>query len=221
MRLSILCVTKFEKHALPFIAEMRELAEDCEGELVLAADSSHAYAGLRSLGYDPVRVRSAGYIESVLDEALTHCRGDYVLRLDDDERCSKAMRRWVAEGKYEAASIWKFRRANLWTPTQFITNPPLWEDHQTRLSRREFAGGRNLIHSGSPFGGGELAPVVLEHHKFIVKSVEDRRAIVARYDRIQQGAGTNFKAFSVPEEVFTAIHTEFLHDGSVPEARAA
>lgn len=222
-RLSVLCVTRFEKHALPFIADMRQLADDCEGELVLAADGSYAFAGLRALGYEPHRVASDGYIESVLDDAITYCRGDYVLRLDDDERCSPAMIRWMVSGAWQAKSIWKFARAHLWGDERhFIANiPQLYPDHQTRLSVREFAGGRKQIHSGSPFGGGELAPVILEHHKFLVKTLVERRAIVARYDRIQSGAGTQFKAFSVPEDVCDEITAAELGDGSILEAEAA
>ena len=44
---------------------------------------------------------------------------------------------------------------------------------------------------------------MLLHHKFRVKSIEERRAIVERYDNIAAGAGTAFKAFSVPEEALT------------------
>jgi hypothetical protein len=229
VKLSILCVTKFERHALTFIADMRQLATDLQAELVLAADGHHAYSQLRSFGYDPKRVDSRGFVESVLDEAIRHCTGDYVLRLDDDEKCSPAMGRWLAEGAYLAAPHWKFPRAHLWYQletfreirAEFITHPLLFPDHQTRLSHRGLAGGRNLIHAGSPHGGGEIAPVCIEHWKFLVKTVEERRAIAKRYDEIQPGAGTNFLAFSVPEDAFESIPLAPYHDGSVPEVRAA
>jgi hypothetical protein len=82
-----------------------------------------------------------------------------------------------------------------------ITTPPLWPDHQTRLSTREKSFGRNHIHCGSPFGGGELAPYPILHHKFVIKSLEERQEIVRRYDEIQPGAGGGFWQFSVPERI--------------------
>ncbi len=80
----------------------------------------------------------------------------------------------------------------------------LWPDHQTRLSTRAKASGRNWIHCGSPFGGGELAPVAIEHHKFMLFSVAERRAQSKRYDSIAPGAGENMKAFQVPEDAYTS-----------------
>lgn len=203
--LSILCITRFERHALPFIAHLRELAAACGGEFVLVADGRHAYAGLRSLGYDPHRVESDGYVESVLEDGLTFCERDYVLRLDDDECCSRAMERWIVNGAYRTANHWKFPRAHLWNDNQhMLVTPHLWPDHQTRLSARKFAGGRSTIHAGSPHGGGIEAPCIIEHHKFLVKTIEERREIVRRYDAIQANAGTSFRAFSVPEDFYTA-----------------
>lgn len=217
--LSILCVTRAEPHAIPLLRAMRSVAFATGGELVVAADGEEAEATLRRELIGPViPVRSAGFIESVLDEAIAGCSRDYVLRLDDDERCSQAMIRWLADGQYRREPHWKFSRMNLWGDEQhFLVTPHLWPDHQTRLSQRAMAGGRTSIHAGSPFGGGALAPVAILHEKFLVKSLAERREIVARYERLQPGAGVPFAPFSVPEDVYDSVGLAEVGDGQTRE----
>lgn len=215
--LSVLCVTKAEPHAFDFLYSLTQVAAMVRGQLVIGADGDEAHRSLveaftgdvglalSEVGdVDVVPVRSSGYIESVHDQVLEHCCGDYVLRIDDDERCSPGMVEWLARGEYRQAPHWKFSRAHLWGDKDtVITNAPLWPDHQTRLSVKAQAGGRTGIHCGSPHGGGRLAPVYLEHHKFLVKSYAERQAIAARYDRVAAGAGTGvFLPFNLPEEAF-------------------
>lgn len=204
--LSIVCVTKAEPYALPFLEHLSLVASKTNAQLVIAADGPDAVKPLLDMTWMRypliASVTSKGYIESVLDQALSYCDGQYVLRLDDDERCSDAMVAWLVDGGYTADDHWKFPRAHLWGDERHVLmHPQLWPDHQTRLSVRIKAGQRKSIHCGSPFGGGAEAPVLIEHHKFIVKTVEERRAIVARYDRIAPGAGSGMLVFSVPEDV--------------------
>jgi len=220
--LSILCVTKGESYARPFIQDMLRLAYSIGAEVVLAADGPTAMCNLRAWNTSArlVRVDSKGYIESVLDEAVDACRGVYILRLDDDERCSPAMEKWLDEVQYTQDVHWKFPRAHFWKDLRTcIINPPLWPDHQTRLSVKEMSGGRRTVHAGSPFGGGRLAPVVLEHHKFLIKSYEERLAIAKVYDSVHPGYGTGgMRPFSLPEDVYrqeelhlvTPHHCDFL-----------
>lgn len=218
MKLSILCVTKGEPHAWALLDDMIAVRRILGVELVVAMD----VVGLDEV-LDPsvvtearfVPVKSAGYIESVLDEALSHCSGDYVLRLDDDERCSPAMVEWLKSGAWQSQPHWKFPRMNLWGDADhFLVTPHLWPDHQTRLSLRSLAGGRTSIHAGSPHGGGEVAPCAILHHKFLVKPLAERREIVARYESIQQGAGFHFRPFSIPEEVYREVGIAEVGDGS-------
>jgi len=160
--LSILCVTKGESHATAFLTEMCALAEACGGQVVLAGDgasgfemarqAAYAYASNRNgngrLCAEVIGVQSTGFLESVLERALEPCTGEYVLRLDDDERCSEAMTLWLLDEHYREADHWKFCTANLWGDAQsVITDPPLWPDHHTRLSVRSKAGGRHTPHA--------------------------------------------------------------------------
>lgn len=223
MSLSILCISKLEAFALPFIMEMSRLAAVLDAQLVLAADGPEAFAQATTMSYHRlptiVGVQSQGYLESVHDMALQNCRGQFVLRLDDDERCSRAMVKWLQLEAYKAYEHWKFPRAHLFRDEQTVLmHPQLWPDHQTRLSLFSLAGGRSWIHAGSPFGGGTEAPVVLEHHKFLVKSVEERQAIAARYDQIQPGSGTGgMLAFNLPELCGVELRTAPLGEGIAME----
>ena len=194
--LSILCVTEGRAHAHKFVTTMALHATRLHARLVLAVDGEPK----PWMPANTVKVRSTGCIESVLDEAVNACPDGYVLRLDDDEQMSAEMRAWLANGSYRDADHWAFPRLNLWPDVHhYISNQPLYPDLQTRLSVKEKSGGRTQVHVGSPYGTGQVAPCAIEHHKFLVRPLHEREALIARYDRIQPGAGADFVAFSVPE----------------------
>ena len=208
MNLSILCVTQARSHALPFIERMLDVSFVCEDtEVVIAADGDFARA---SLGYldrfaKVVQIRTEGFFESGLDEALSHCSGKYVLRLDDDEQVSFAMNHWLVAKKYLTSDHWQFMRAWLWKDKSHqILSQPYWPDWQTRLSLKSLSGGRTKIHAGSPYGSGTRAFVAIEHHKLLLTSVENRRMLVEHYESIQPGAGC--REFYLPDE--TIPHLE-------------
>jgi hypothetical protein len=212
MSLSILCVTKAEPHAVSFLFAMEQLAVQLDAQLVFAADGQEAQD---KIGIDTiarvVQVRSAGYLESVLDRALEACTENYVLRLDDDERVSPAMAEWLAARMYESADVWKFPRVHFWgdVKTVLLTSH-LFPDHQTRLTTRTKAGGRHHIHAPSPFGGGALAPVAIEHHKFLVRTVEEREQTAEKWH------SGDMLPFSLPERAYTRVTLIGYGDGEVP-----
>jgi hypothetical protein len=211
--LSILCVTKGEAYAEPFLAHIADLGKACEAEVVIAADG---YDALERVFAIPklaekaalVRVESRGYVESVLDYAIAGTKGRWVLRLDDDERVTPEMGAWLQDRAFLLHPVWSFRRLNLWRDEKHVLVDPmglLWPDPQTRLSHRELAGGRYKIHQASPHGLGKIAPnpVCIEHHKLLVKTLDERRAITKRYDAIEPGKGSGvFLPFSCPEDYF-------------------
>jgi hypothetical protein len=204
--LTILSFTRCEPFSEQFLSDFESIALHIGAEFVVAIDGDGDQG--RWSADKKIRVKSKGYVESVLDEALAHCSGDYVLRMDDDEVISVAMMNWLLNREYEKKDHWKFATANMWWDKRyFIANPPLWPDHHTRLSVKYKAGGRFTPHAGSPFGGGELAPVIFEHHKFLVKPYEHRQEIAARYDAFCPGYGTGdgLKCFSLPEDCFDTL----------------
>lgn len=219
MKLSILCVTRAESRAMPFLAEMALLAENLKAEFVIGADGADARDTLAEAPYECTitPLHASGAIEHVLDDAVASCQGEYVLRLDDDERCSFAMMRWLMTGEWETRDHWTFPRVTFWkNVTTVLMHPLFFPDVQTRLSVKAKAGGRPRIHQCSPFGGGKFAPVMIEHHKLLVKSLEERRALRARYDALSpQTARIN--ATAVPEDLLTdPVHLVGLTDGTFP-----
>jgi hypothetical protein len=186
--LSILCVSDVKHYAVPFIEEMDRVAHRLGAEFVLVQD-----------GKD---VHSAGYIESVLDEAIAKTKGDYILRLDDDEKCSPALIRFLDREIYRSYDHWSFPRAHLWgNPKTMILEKYYWPDVQTRLSVRAKSGGRDKIHVRSPFGAGRIPNACLEHWCYLAKTYEERLEVGRRYHRIHSGAdGGEFRATSFEDE---------------------
>ena len=218
MNLSILIVTQGEPHSTRFILDAHRLANKLgDTELVLGLDKCQPEYW--QLAHKTIQLKSAGYLESVLDDALAVCTGRWILRLDDDEKCSKEMERWLAGGKYQHfGDMYAFPRANMWNLDHFITTPPLWPDIQTRLSVREKAGGRNKIHQGSPHGPGIVAPVAIEHYKFLVRDYESRLKIATNYESVKAGCGfgETYQPHNLPEKSFKSMNFEKLKDGYFP-----
>src|SRR5690606_38550481 len=103
--LAVLCVTSNPPHARHFIeAHMRD-AHRLGARYVLALDGTPREPWMPE---DVLHVRSAGYIESVLDLAVAACPKGYVLRLDDDELASPEMMWWLAAGDYREHDHWAF-----------------------------------------------------------------------------------------------------------------
>lgn len=214
--LSILCVTQGQPYALPFLDKMCDLAGQLMSAEVVIGVDDHANSefGVMIDVNRPVTfraVRSRGFIESVLDEMVAECKGEFILRLDDDECCSPAMIEWLTRGDYLAHDHWCFPRAHMWPdPDHVLIAPQLYPDYQTRLSIKQKSGGRPFIHSMSPFGMGEPAPVYIEHHKFLVRSRAEREETARRW---HSGGMT---AFSLPEDVLQVVKVISKGDGQVP-----
>lgn len=211
-----------ESCCVPYVKSMEELAQNLEARFVLATDGNLAFDRAISLHLKAnlVMVTSKNYIESVLDDALYQCDGDYILRLDDDESASPAMQEWLKSETWTSADHWTFPRMHFWDGgTSILMTPHLFPDHQTRLSVKEKSGGRYGVHAGSPFGYGEVAPVAIQHHKFIIKTYEARRSIAAKYDNYSPGYGTgNMKPFSLPEDAYrgSIVKLTAPWNGAVP-----
>jgi hypothetical protein len=125
------------------------------------------------------------------------------------------MEDWLRERAFTTSDHWKFARAHFWENIgTVLCTPHLLPDWQTRLSVREKAGGRVGVHAGSPFGGGTEAPVLIEHHKFLVHGFAERLAIAETYDRYHEGYGTgNMLPFSIPELAYAGTRVELRAPG--------
>jgi hypothetical protein len=182
MQLTILCVTRYQPHAARFLTALDDLAAHLDCEFI---------------EYDGGRLRA---IEDGLDAAVAECPDGWILRLDDDELPTPEMVEWLEYEHFTATDHWCFPRLHLWGDTQhYIPTPPLYPDLQTRLSIKAKSGGRHRVHDGSPYGSGEVAPVAIEHHKFLVRRREEREALLAEYRRLRSDAD-QWAVFTGPED---------------------
>ena len=212
MKLSILTVTRSEPHTPRFLRHFRAVADMLSAEFVVACDRV-ATPDCDADRY--IAVQSSGAIEDVLVEAHSACSGDYVLRMDDDETLSAQAILSLAEwgGLQSDSRVYALPRANLWGDQWHgISSGDLFPDFQVRLMPRDREQ-RTHVHEG--IIPDSLLPGMILHHKFLLKSREERLAIAARYEKKQAGCGSgHYLQFSVPEDCFQ-IQTFAFRAGKV------
>lgn len=181
MSVSVLCVTRGEPHVGRFLHHFAFLANSLDAEFVIAADRCDiAMTDARTV---PVDCSRCPVIETVLEEAVAACRGDWILRLDDDETVSLALFRELLKVDRTSCEAVAFPRAHLWGDEQtMLTNEWFWPDVQMRFSKRHLAV-RRTIHEGAPKVDIVLNGCLL-HHAFLVKDRDGRREVAERYCRI-------------------------------------
>jgi hypothetical protein len=199
MKLSIFCVTKAEACAIPFLAMMRNLAEVCGAEFIIAADGRAAYRRVvENIVSDQLILVDGEFINQAIEQTMSVSRGEYTLHLEDDECSSTAMTLWLWNEEYTVASQWKFPRFNLWaTEKSAIITPPLFPDYQLRLLSKSLK------------DDVEIAPVAIEHHKFLVKTYSERQLIATKKDYQDV-------IFSVPEDILKEADVVDVGDGFIP-----
>ena len=220
MTLSILCVTNNEYAGTDrFIEHFRELADDIDAELVLGLDREKAQAApFRKLADTFVDLKASTVVEDVMNEAVQHCSGEYILRLDDDETVSPALRMWLKNKVYldSFGRLFAFPRVYFYGDEKHvIVNQGIYPDLQTRLGLKPLMFGLNYVHAGNPNGTGVVVPYAIEHHKLLVRSLEDRQSIAARYETAKSGAGTNpvWSRYNLPEFVYPELITKEYGNG--------
>jgi hypothetical protein len=200
MKLSILTVTRFERHTPRFLRHFRAVADILGAEFVVGCDRCEP-AECGADIYVPVETR--GMIEHALIEAHDACSGEYVLRLDDDETLSAAAIFAVADWSRldSDEKVYAFPRANLWGDEKHaIVSGSLFPDLQTRLMPR---GRENRTRLHQAIDTSSTIPGMILHHKFLVKTREEREEIAIRYEEIDPGGGSgHYLQFSVPESCF-------------------
>lgn len=201
MRLSIACVTKAAPRTEEFLDRFIVLAHELDAQLVFGTHGPAAHFALSKVGSqnpDPapdvlklpetlcVPVEGS-FLEEMLDPVLEACTGDYILRVDDDELISPAMAIWLKSGAYVEHPSWFFPRFHMWPDDKHvITTVPFFPDFQSRLTTKALAKREPRIHSGSPHRAWR-APVYFEHHNFLTKTKEERRALAAHYETLRTG----------------------------------
>ena len=199
--LTVCCVSRGDEKSLPFLRKMRDWCDRTNSEFLLAIDG----ADVPEFSSTCIKVRSLGYIESVLDSVIDHCSGDYIFRLDDDEFFSDKLSNWLEQNKSNFEDdVYSFSRFNLWKNEDYFI-PGLYPDTQIRLTTKEKAKGRNKIHNISPYGFGTTLHLPILHYKFLIRSYEERKEIAEKYESVSTGAGFgDYLVYNLPEDYYLA-----------------
>ncbi len=222
MTLSVCALTCGNPYAPRFLAEFRQLARDLGAEFVVAGDGERGVAMARQFSKNVLLLNLNGRTpEYAIAPTVSASQGDWILRFDDDETCSAAMREWLLAREWERGveQVYSFPYAWLWGDERhFITSAPFWVDPHARLMPRQMtAQWGDCVHAGNPFGVGKIVPVAHLHHKFIVRTFEQRLATARQYDGYAMGAGTGsyYGQFTTPETHCKTLTVREVGDGAV------
>lgn len=212
MDLSIACVTQAADYAKPFLLGMLDMAESLKAEIVFGAHGYQAVEYFHNLEGRPFGMTTVQgeFLEQMLDPVLHMCHGHYILRLDDDERCTPEMVEWLRSRAYHEHPSWFFPRYHLWPDDQHvITSGPCFPDFQGRLTIKEQAHRPPTLHAGQPYPAWR-APVPFEHHAFLAKSYAERQTLTAKYETIKTGVYFPPERVNIvfPEDVRDQVKTE-------------
>jgi hypothetical protein len=89
MSISVLVVTRGEPHTPRFLTHASRIAQFLHAEFVIGCDRCEVRLGGAKVV--PLDASACPMIETVLEQAVAACEGDWILRLDDDETVSWAM----------------------------------------------------------------------------------------------------------------------------------
>lgn len=138
------------------------------------------------------------------------CSGEWILRADDDELPSEALREALPSllDEREPTHYWLPRRWMHPTPETYLAERVWLRDIQVRLVRNlpgiwRFSG---RLHSNIEVAGASrIVDAPLLHLALLVADLEQRRAKVERYERVKPGlldeSGASLNSVFVPEDV--------------------
>jgi SAM-dependent methyltransferase len=150
------------------------------------------------------------HMDSYLGWLHSRCSGEWILRADDDEVPSEALRRMLPSllDEREPTHYWLPRSWMHPTPETYIAEGVWLRDIQLRLVRNlpglwRFSG---RLHSNIEVeGAGRIVDAPLLHLALLVADLEKRRAKVEAYERVKPGlradSGVPLNSVFVPEEM--------------------
>jgi SAM-dependent methyltransferase len=150
------------------------------------------------------------HMERYLGWLHSCCSGDWILRADDDEVPSEALRSMLRPllEEREPTHFWLPRRWAYPTPDTYLAQGLWLRDVQLRLVRNlpgiwRFSG---HVHSNIEVAGaGRVVDAPLLHLALLVADLEKRRAKAEAYEAVtpglQTGAGVSLNSVFVPEDV--------------------
>lgn len=188
MKISIACVSDVADSVRPFLLDFKIHAEVLGAEFILGVHGDRALQFACEHKIRFVRVEGQ-YFEELIDPVIEACTGDYVLRVDDDERLSTGMLAWLLSGDWWRRDSWFFSRRHLWPNERYcLAKQPYFPDFQARLSVRRQARRPVKIHAAHAYPAYRApALAFLDHHVFLIRTREERKAVTAKYETIRTG----------------------------------
>jgi len=188
MKLSIICVTQAAPEVRPLLAEICSLAHVLGAELTFGCDGAAARAWAEYHDHRFVMVQGS-FIEEMLDIVISACTGDYILRLDDDEKCSPGLVNWLHKKEWTRRDSWFFSRCHLWpTPETCLVKQPYFPDFQARLAVKRQTRRPAKLHAAHAYPAYRApALAFIEHHVYLVKTRRQRQETTAKYETIRTG----------------------------------
>lgn len=172
---------------------MAHVADRCGGVFTVVLDGPESHERWWGSGLSARFAVVAGTDRhQTVQAVIRQGTSDYVLMLDDDERCTEGLVNWLATEQYRTADFWYIRRAWLYKDARhYISSPKHWPNPSLRIGRRELITVPTAIHAGWMQGPGTKAeaPFAIEHHKFLIRSLDERKETVAQYEAIRKDAG--------------------------------
>jgi hypothetical protein len=174
---------------------LRSIAESGFADQIVVCLDRDAPSGSReaALPYtkDVYDIESRGFLESALKLLASHCSGEYVLRVDDDECLGGVWRRDAFDGLALTNLIthfWLPRRWIIYPGDLFLSNYPWFPDLQLRIFRND----PRLIswprqpheHMKVKGRGMVLADRCIDHWVLVTESRRDREQKCERYRSI-------------------------------------
>lgn len=153
---------------------------------------------------------ATAHMERYLGWLHSRCSGEWILRADDDELPSEALRNVLPSllDEREPTHYWLSRRWMYPTPETYIAERVWLRDIQVRLVRNlpglwRFSG---RVHSNIEVAGaGRVVDAPLLHLALLVADLEQRRAKVEAYERVTPGlrheSGVSLNGVFVPEDM--------------------
>lgn len=212
MTISLCCLSGGDPARL---AALLALCRDAVDEIVIALDDrvDPGRAGqVAELADSVVRIPYAPPMERTLPWLYARCRGDWILRLDDDEVPGRALLEGVRELVGATwTHVWLPRRWLWGAPDTYLAAHPWQPDFQLRLSvsDRRLLRFPGLTHVGLAVDGPGRYVEAPIYHAELLRPREEREAKAAAYERARPGMRISGLAFN------QAIYLPELGDASL------
>jgi len=194
LRMSAVVLTKNGEHRIEHCLQSI-VKTGFADEIVVCIDratTDNTYERVRPLADQVHLLTTDGYLESALRQMTALCSGDFILRLDDDERLGGSWTRPEFEALVALNDLSHVTVSRRWIVDQgqaFLTEPPWFPDLQMRLFRNVPASIRwpLQIHEPMEVAGNclSLGDRWIEHDVLFTTSAEERQEKCLQYQALR------------------------------------